>query len=243
MTLVLTWLASASCETFLISSCGSTRLRCRVQSLSKTMPTSAMEHRTIGTMKMPPAFTISHMARIIPEGAAKRHSAPPVEGVTRQRDHPQLVAPRIEIEFDGALLPRIDCAAAVPAPAREHLRARFRGFDTAGSDSQSRRAGFYPLRRRTTAAGLAADEHDVAGQCAGRQAREQGALGIGIEVARQQQRGPPRRGAQHAMTADRVEGELHAIPFPTGIPAGRRRQATSGPAATHDHSFQAAFDC
>ena len=61
MTFALTWPDSASCETFLMSSSGSTRLRCSVQSRSRRMPTAATEQRMIGHMKYPPACTSSHM--------------------------------------------------------------------------------------------------------------------------------------------------------------------------------------
>ena len=56
-----------------MSSCGSTRLRCRVQSRSRRMPAAMIEHRMIGPMNGPPARTISHMGLDDTDDGGNRH--------------------------------------------------------------------------------------------------------------------------------------------------------------------------
>src|SRR5438094_608894 len=63
ITLSLTWFASISCHTRSGSSCGSTRLSCRVHRRSRTMAAAVIEHRMIGHISGPPARTISHILR------------------------------------------------------------------------------------------------------------------------------------------------------------------------------------
>jgi hypothetical protein len=99
----------------------------------------------IGTMKMPPLFTISHMLGTIPKSELVVAGTPPMERESRSaRDRDHGYSPRGQRELDAAIATRVEDVRPAP-PAIEHTLPGLRAVDTAGGNSQSRRDGSYPL--------------------------------------------------------------------------------------------------
>ena len=61
MCLSVIWPCSTQRHTFSVSSAGTTRFGCSVHKRSRKTAAATIEARMIGTMTMPPAFTISNM--------------------------------------------------------------------------------------------------------------------------------------------------------------------------------------
>jgi hypothetical protein len=204
------------------------------------MPTSTIEQMMIGHMNGPPARTISHMCRTIPE------AAPPDEGVSRlTRDRVDLDAIPAEDQRHRADAARIEHRGRGASPAVEHMGPAARAIDAARGDGQSRRQCFYPLRRGTGHAGLTADGDDLTGERCRADSREQGTLGSRVHLSRQQHRASRSGYAQQAVSARHTRGEspeFDAVPMPAGIAAALRRQSAAGPAASHENSADAALE-
>jgi hypothetical protein len=96
----------------------------------------------IGHMNGPPAFTISHMARIIPDHAAPDEG---VSGLARDGCHRRAFG--AEQQPHGAHGARVDHLGGYTLPAFHHQSPGLRSIDTARGDRHTRRSGFYPLPR------------------------------------------------------------------------------------------------
>src|SRR6478735_8328102 len=172
MTLGFTWLRSARSETFLMRSCGSTRLRCRVQSLSRRMPTAATQHletrtryiarrrsllfnKPFSSLRAPRDYTGARLKASL--------DAPPDERIARRCGAGQCPdAFRPEGDFDGAVALRIENLRARAAPAFQGAGPSVAVCDPAGGDHQSRSALFYPLGAGALGAGLPSEDDRVA---------------------------------------------------------------------------------
>src|ERR1700719_79235 len=152
ITLSLIWFASISCHTRCGSSCGNTRLSCRVHRRSRMMAAAVIEHRMIGHISGPPARTISHILRDLspkPAKAASYRLGAAAQGgdPVRRAAHPRR-GPSGRV---GDPMPRQFLKRIIPSPATLRERWFLRPFAKRITDPQ-----LWTLQRRGVTAAFGA---------------------------------------------------------------------------------------